>query len=150
MVHKSSMLRKPGTKAGSTPWHGPDKIRIITFYQGQVTLIRRMLNKAGLGQVLVATVDSSQGCEADLVIVSFVRSNTGLGNLRRTAGFLTDDRRMNVALTRARYQLVCIGNARGTLTQSGASTLRKIVHDAEERNCLSDSGFPAKHARVGM
>lgn len=119
-------------------WHDPDRIRIISFYQGQVTLLRRMLNRAGLGQVLVATVDSSQGCEADLVIVSFVRSTgaESYGNARRVVGFLTDDRRMNVALTRARYQLICVGNARGTLVQSGVTTLNKLVNDAESRNFI--------------
>jgi hypothetical protein len=131
-----------GKVADSTtqPWHAHDRIRIITFYQGQVALLRRMLNQAGLGQVLVATVDSSQGCEADIVIVSFVRSNHpgSYGNARRSAGFLMDDRRMNVALTRARYQLICIGNARGTLSQSGAATLKAIVDDAERRNSVSE------------
>eukprot|EP00536_Pseudo-nitzschia_multiseries_P010243 jgi/Psemu1/242790/estExt_Genewise1.C_3060016 len=56
-------------------WCSPDRLRIITFYQAQVTLIKRLLYKRKLGNILVATVDSSQGCEADFVIVSFVRSD---------------------------------------------------------------------------
>lgn len=136
MLRRSALLQEAAAN-DSTPWHDPNKIRIITFYQGQVAVLRRMLNQAGLGQVLVATVDSSQGCEAHIVILSFVRSNTKRGNVRRSAGFLSDDRRMNVALTRARHQLVCVGNARGTLSQSSAVTLRAIVDDAEERSCVS-------------
>ncbi|OEU15131.1 hypothetical protein FRACYDRAFT_165538, partial [Fragilariopsis cylindrus CCMP1102] len=58
--------------------------------------------------VLVATVDSSQGCEADFVILSFVRSEGNGG--RNTVGFLMDDRRLNVALTRAKYQIIGVGN----------------------------------------
>jgi AAA domain len=54
------------------------------------------------------TVDSSQGTEADLVIVSLVRNNpqTGVPAL----GFLRDPRRMNVLLSRAREQLVVVGS----------------------------------------
>ena len=54
--------------------------------------------------VVVATVDSSQGCEADIVIVSFVRSKGG--DRSSTVGFLSDDRRLNVALTRGRNSAV--------------------------------------------
>ncbi|OQW59491.1 MAG: hypothetical protein A4S14_05930 [Proteobacteria bacterium SG_bin9] len=54
------------------------------------------------------TVDSSQGTEADLVVVSLVRNNpqTGVPAL----GFLRDSRRMNVLLSRARLQLVIVGS----------------------------------------
>jgi hypothetical protein len=54
------------------------------------------------------TVDSSQGTEADLVVVSLVRNNpqTGVPAL----GFLRDPRRMNVLLSRARQQLVIVGS----------------------------------------
>jgi hypothetical protein len=60
------------------------------------------------GHGLVGTVDSFQGSEADLVIVSLVRNNprTGLGAL----GFLRDRRRMNVALSRAKSQLIIVGS----------------------------------------
>ncbi|OEU17912.1 hypothetical protein FRACYDRAFT_164706, partial [Fragilariopsis cylindrus CCMP1102] len=81
-----------------------DKIRIITFYSAQVATLKQMLHKeGGMSNVLVATVDSSQGCEADIVILSFVRTSNN-------AGFLKDNRRMNVALTRAKYKLICLGN----------------------------------------
>ena len=117
-------------------WHSTDKLRIITFYQGQVSQLRRLLYKAGLGNVLVATVDSSQGCEADVVIISFVRSSSKKG-VRHAAGFLADDRRINVALTRARHQLICVGDARGTLGQQGSDTLKCLVSDAKQRGALA-------------
>jgi hypothetical protein len=53
------------------------------------------------------TVDSFQGSEADIVIVSFVRNN-GHSNIRSALGFLSDIRRMNVLLSRAKWQLVLI------------------------------------------
>jgi hypothetical protein len=140
LVH---MIRNAASSNSSTrlgePWYDSDRLRIITFYQGQVALIKQLLSRAGLGQVLVATVDSSQGCEADIVLVSFVRSNPGYGTVRRSAGFLADDRRINVAMTRARYQLVCVGDAKGTLSQSGAVTLASIVRDAQDRGCVTSA-----------
>jgi len=86
-------------------WSSPDRIRIITFYQAQVSLIKRLLQQRHCGHVLVATVDSSQGCEADIVIVSFVRS-TNMKHGKETVGFLSDDRRLNVAITRGQFRWI--------------------------------------------
>lgn len=69
-----------------------------------------------------------QGCEADTVIISFVRTG-------REAGFLTDDRRLNVALTRAKYQLICVGHW-PSLMQSRHPTLQRLASDAEERGLV--------------
>lgn len=81
-------------------WQSADRIRIITFYTAQVSLIKRCLHQCRLSDVVVATVDSSQGSEADIVIVSLVRSH---GNSKHSSvGFLSDDRRMNVAITRGK------------------------------------------------
>ena len=57
---------------------------------------------------LVGTVDSFQGDEADIVIVSLVRNNHHSGS--RALGFLSDPRRMNVLLSRARWKLVVIAS----------------------------------------
>ena len=92
---------------------------------------------------LVATVDSSQGCEADVVIVSFVRSSSRRG-IRGAAGFLADDRRINVALTRARHQLICVGDASGTLGERGSEALRNLVADPKRRGCLTRQAEKSK------
>jgi hypothetical protein len=60
---------------------------------------------------LCRTVDSFQGDEADLVVVSLVRNNPH-SNVRNALGFLSDFRRMNVLLSRARSQLVIVGSTR--------------------------------------
>ena len=147
-IRKKSERRHPfNNKHESPPWYSEDKIRIITFYQGQVACIKQMLYHNGLGKVMVATVDSSQGSEADIVIISFVRSNKNSfvrsdtkQNVRANAGFLDDDRRINVALTRAKYHLICVGNL-SHLYSSGAPTLKAMVNDVKERNLTRYHGI---------
>ena len=56
--------------------------------------------------VTLSTVDRFQGHEADLVLISFVKTNGAVG-------FLNSPNRLNVALTRARYQVVLIGDQPG-------------------------------------
>ena len=73
-------------------WHAADRVRIITFYRAQVVLVQQLLSRRGLPRVLVATVDSSQGCEAELVIVSFVRSKEARCDLKPEASRLDEPR----------------------------------------------------------
>ena len=121
---KSSSLRKY-----IKDWSVASRIRVITFYQAQVALIKQLLSKHNLSEMVVATVDSSQGCEADIVILSFVRT--------AAAGFLRDDRRMNVALTRAKYQLICVGNVDALTRMSGISgTVEEVLKDARSRRVV--------------
>jgi hypothetical protein len=54
------------------------------------------------------TVDSFQGSEADVVVISLVRNNQHGG--LRALGFLADPRRMNVLLSRARWRLIVVGS----------------------------------------
>jgi hypothetical protein len=60
---------------------------------------------------MCGTVDSFQGNEADLVVVSLVRNNQHVSP-QGALGFLSDFRRMNVLLSRARWQLVLVGSLR--------------------------------------
>jgi superfamily I DNA and/or RNA helicase len=54
----------------------------------------------------ISTIDSFQGQENEIIIVSLVRSND-----EQEIGFLKDYRRMNVAMTRAKEQLIVIGDS---------------------------------------
>ncbi|EAQ02704.1 DNA helicase, UvrD/REP family protein [Pseudooceanicola batsensis HTCC2597] len=56
--------------------------------------------------MFVQTIDSFQGGEADLVVVSTVRNNQKMG--RHALGILGDRRRMNVLLSRAKHKLVLV------------------------------------------
>lgn len=124
-------------------WASIDKLRIITFYSGQVYTIKRMLREVGLGQVMVATVDSSQGCESDIVIVSFVRCEGVMhedASARHSrVGFLNDIRRINVAITRAKFRLFCVGDAQNTLLRSNSDTVSGLANDAIQRNLIGNA-----------
>ena len=135
-------LRDKTVAAGSSSpnWNSPDKIRIITFYSAQVSSIQRALRNAGIS-VTVSTVDSSQGCEADIVIVSFVRSRDS--DEQHSIGFVKDERRINVAITRARYQLVCVGNTYGTLHREDGGVIKDLITNAIERKHVAQ-----KHEEV--
>lgn len=82
---------------------------VIVPYQNQVRLLRHTLahRLGGPGTIddNVGTVDSFQGNERDLIIYGFTRSNH-----RGTVGFLNELRRLNVAMTRTRRQLVLVGD----------------------------------------
>lgn len=87
------------------------QVGVVTPYMGQVRRLRRALRQhlgvENFRELLVASVDSFQGREKELILFSAVRSNP-----RRGVGFLADWRRLNVMITRARRGLVIIGDAR--------------------------------------
>ena len=101
---------------------------VITFYSAQVDEIKRRLKQRGLGSVPVATVDSFQGSESNIVLLSFVRCNAA-GDV----GFLRDARRLNVAITRAKHCLFMFGSL-ATLERSGNEDLLQLVAHLKERN----------------
>lgn len=83
------------------------EIGIIAPYRGQVELLKELAEHQSLEEnCTINTVDSFQGQEKDVIYVSLVRSN-----INASLGFLKDYRRMNVAMTRARFKLVLIGDS---------------------------------------
>jgi len=142
VVRLVELLRDASDSRSGESWASKDNLRIITFYSGQVSAIKNLLRSKGLGRVMVATVDSSQGCESNNVIVSFVRSqDVSLNNRFSTVGFLNDSRRINVAITRAKYRLFCIGDAANTLSRSNSSTVSNLVENAAKRNLILHKEF---------
>lgn len=86
-------------------------VAVISPYKQQIHLLKEQLahnpdlQKFG-DRISVNTIDSFQGQERDIVYISMTRSNSA-GDI----GFLSDIRRMNVAMTRARKKLVVIGDS---------------------------------------
>ncbi|XP_064237678.1 regulator of nonsense transcripts 1 isoform X2 [Aotus nancymaae] len=122
-------------KAGAKP----DQIGIITPYEGQRSYLVQYMQFSGslhtklyqvrrrghiqspgpcggtdldLQEVEIASVDAFQGREKDFIILSCVRANEHQG-----IGFLNDPRRLNVALTRARYGVIIVGNPKALSKQ---------------------------------
>ena len=89
--------------------------------------------------VRVATIDNFQGEEADVVIISLVRCNPN-----KQIGFLSEDGRVNVLLSRARDALIMIGS-KNTLCQASNSNGRAIWRRIFENKHLHVAkGFPAE------
>ncbi len=117
-------------RSSSNPY-APWEVAVLTFYRDQEKLLRSRLQSIsgqhgsnrnfqlprgeGRVHVTLCTVDRFQGHEADLVFISFVKS--------RSVGFLNSPNRINVALTRARYQLVLIGDRSWMASKSCKSPL---------------------------
>ncbi len=87
----------------------PRQMGIIAPYKDQVEWMR--LNNIAEG-LEIHTVDGFQGREKEVILLSFVRSNP-----QQEIGFLMDERRLNVSLTRAKRKLVMMGDAE-TLSSS--------------------------------
>lgn len=119
------------SKNGAFPW----EVAVLSFYRGQEREIRAHLRRwTEMSSAMrhfrrgpkerphivieLCTVDRFQGHEADVVLISFAN--------RRPTNFLESPNRLNVALTRARYQRVIVGD-RQAMRKSGGSLLGKLA-----------------------
>ncbi len=110
------------------------EVAVLSFYNNQIDCILQLIqsdntltyDKSDLytavnAQIRIGSVDSIQGREADIVFISFVRNGySGIG-------FLNSPNRLNVAITRGRYQLVLVGNKRGLAEQNESELLRRLA-----------------------
>lgn len=108
MQHLLSLVQrmKESDSAGQMP-----SIAVIAPYKQQVEALKQAAIDAGLlpvhaSFIQVNTIDSFQGQERDVVYIGMTRSNA-----ESNIGFLSDIRRMNVAMTRARRKLVVVGDS---------------------------------------
>ena len=97
-----------------------EDIGIISPYADQVKIIQENT------PIEVKTVDGFQGREKEIIIISTVRSNDN-GNI----GFLSDLRRLNVAITRAKRKLIIIGNIDTLITNPTYERLIKFCEDQD-------------------
>ncbi|CAD7952654.1 unnamed protein product [Amoebophrya sp. A25] len=107
-------------------------VGVITFYDAQVKLIQQKLNEHSetgetyLGDVEVGTAEYFQGSEKRVIIISCVRSSS--------IGFLNDEKRLNVALSRAQDGMIVLGAFAGLLVQD--NWWKKVVDTAQMMGCL--------------
>jgi ATP-dependent RNA/DNA helicase IGHMBP2 len=91
-------------------FHSRPEIGIISPYREQVKHLKEIIRANefvdNIAIIDINTIDSFQGQERDIIYISLVRSNE-----KGEIGFLSDYRRMNVALTRARKKLIVIGDS---------------------------------------
>ncbi|CAO4360873.1 unnamed protein product [Caenorhabditis nigoni] len=90
----------------------PENIALISPYRGQIDLLGRMIDEhcktsgnMDCKNTKIGTVDSVQGQEYDIVIFTSVRNNP-----KKNFGFVSDVRRLNVVVTRAKRHFVLIGS----------------------------------------
>lgn len=106
------------------------KIGIITPYKAQLFELRNRF-KARFGEGITDiiefnTTDAFQGRECEIIIFSCVRASSTGG-----IGFMTDIRRMNVGLTRAKSSLWILGDSRALVQ---GEFWRKLIEDAKQRD----------------
>ncbi len=115
-------------------------VAVITPYNAQVQLVRSLIGER-FPNVEVGSVDGFQGREKEAVVISLVRSNK-----KGQVGFLSDFRRMNVAITRARRHCCIFGNS---LTIVSDPFLKKLVDYLEQAEYISvQTGEAAEAPRV--
>jgi superfamily I DNA and/or RNA helicase len=100
---------------------------ILSPYNAQLGLL-----KIALPGFRVSTIDSVQGQEEDTIIISLTRSNSD-----QTIGFLKDYRRTNVAISRARFQCIIVGDS-STL---GNDSFYKELLEFIEKNGVYQSAW---------
>lgn len=104
---------------------GKNNVVIITLYSSQMQKLKAMFVESSMEADAndVITVDSSQGSEADVVILSSVRSNP-----HGSIGFADNPNRLNVALSRAKYHLIIVGNRNTfTWTDKGGNDPKSVM-----------------------
>ncbi|XAR54698.1 RNA helicase [Bertholletia excelsa] len=102
------VIKKLKEKGGLTG----DDIGVITPYRQQVLKLSKALESLGYFEIKVGSVEQFQGQEREIIIISTVRSTVKHNDFDRIhcLGFLSNPKRFNVAITRARSLLIVIGN----------------------------------------
>ena len=106
----------------------PHQITVITPYVGQMFELRSQFRENGISNVHITPIDGYQGEENEIILLSLVRSNR--------LGFVKDENRICVALSRAKQGMYCIGNF--TLF-SKCKLWSEIIKDICLKQLLGDS-----------
>ncbi|XP_074578399.1 uncharacterized protein LOC141834905 isoform X2 [Curcuma longa] len=115
------------------------RIGVVTPYRSQLSLLRSRFSSVfgpeQISDMEFNTVDGFQGREVDILVLSTVRASGSSAETPKSSsngiGFVADVRRMNVALTRAKFSLWVVGNARTLQTNVNWAAL---IENSKERN----------------
>ena len=99
MGEEEIILRLLRTVRSSASNESCGSVGVISLYAAQCWSLQKRVEEES---VQISTVDAFQGNEKDFVVLSTVRS--------RSIGFASNPQRMNVAITRAKGQLIIVGN----------------------------------------
>jgi hypothetical protein len=111
-------------------------VAVLTGYSAQKYALQRAIAQRGdqLSGLVVEphTIDAFQGREADITIYSVTRSN-----LNRAIGFLAEDRRLNVALSRGKHYLVLVGDLSFLRYAPGRNPFHSVIEyiEAHPNDC---------------
>jgi superfamily I DNA and/or RNA helicase len=115
---------------------------VIVPYKAQVqfltTRLKELLGDEALVTGNVGSVDSFQGGERDVICYGFTRSNPA-GQI----GFLRELRRINVAITRAKRQLVLVGDL-SSLRAARDKGFRELIHALERHTAQHGEIHPSR------
>ena len=123
----------------------PDKsVGVIVPYRNQIAVIRKEIERFGMPElesVSIDTVERYQGSQRDVIVYSFTVQNEWqleflAGSCFTEAGRIVD-RKLNVALTRARRQMIMTGNV-GVLSSN--PVFSKLIDYVREQG-----GFVERH-----
>jgi serine/threonine protein kinase len=120
---------------------GEAAIGVICMYAEQKKRIRQRVKKVGLSEALTAllkidTVDSYQGKENRIIILSVTRSEH-----KQSPGFLRLPNRINVALSRAMDRLVIVGDKRMWQGKNSNLPFGSVIKFMEENNSIGQYAF---------
>ena len=116
--------------------YSPSQITILTPYVGQLLLIRNKMPRKDFEGVRVTAIDNFQGEENDIILFSMVRS-TNPNSSRTTIGFVKEDNRVCVSLSRAKQGFYAIGNFE--LIRHQSQLWKSIISDVESRGCYGNA-----------
>ena len=127
--------------------NGKWEVACLSFYNGQRKLFAEELGKltgqkgsianysTGNVEIKNYTVDKFQGQEADITFLSMVRTERGMG-------FMDNPNRLNVGITRAKYQRIIVGKHQYFLNNSQSEQLKLLSRESVHfTNSLSLRGF---------
>ena len=138
LQHVRDVLAHPGSGTSARD------VGVITPYHKQKLKIAELFRRHDLKDVEVGSVENFQGAEKAVIILSAVRStqeHVGF-DTRHALGFLSNPKRFNVAVTRARALLIVVGNP-AVLARDAcwAALLRHAVRNGAYRGCSLPPAF---------